>query len=183
MMFQHIFSFRKTVSNTPTNTARTELHSMITLHHANTRGSRAHSSGLHALVSLTLLSSTCHVSFLAAPDTVHLHQFLFLPTSPTFSTISQTHTRLLVHDEYLPCDVPRQSGGSTQIPSLTKTATVTRCHKQFLTTTFLLSSEITPINVATKLQDCCHKLEKLSNNLSGSKSATCRIILVRNCQW
>ena len=25
----------------------------------------------------------------------------------------------LAHDEYLPCDVPRQSGGSTQIPSLT----------------------------------------------------------------
>ena len=65
------------------------------------------------------MSSTCHVSFLAAPDSVHLHKFLFLPTSPVFPTISQTHTRLLVHDEYLPCDVPRQSGGSTQIPSLT----------------------------------------------------------------
>ena len=25
----------------------------------------------------------------------------------------------MVHDPYLPCDVPRQSGGSTQIPSLT----------------------------------------------------------------
>ena len=29
------------VISTPTNTARTELHSMITFHHANTRGSRA----------------------------------------------------------------------------------------------------------------------------------------------
>ena len=28
------------VNNAPTNTARTELHSMITFHHANTRGSR-----------------------------------------------------------------------------------------------------------------------------------------------
>ena len=29
------------VNSTPTNTARTELHNMITFHHANTRGSRA----------------------------------------------------------------------------------------------------------------------------------------------
>ena len=43
----------------PQNTARTELHSMITFHHANTRGT---------------LSSTCHVSFLAAPDTDHKHK-------------------------------------------------------------------------------------------------------------
>ena len=30
-----------------------------------------------------------------------------------------THTRPSVHDEYLPCDVPLQSGGSTHIPSVT----------------------------------------------------------------
>ena len=30
-----------TVNSTPTNTARAELHSMITFHHANTRGTRA----------------------------------------------------------------------------------------------------------------------------------------------
>ena len=53
-----------------TNTARTELHCMITFHHANTRGSR-----LHIFVSLKLLSSTCHVSFLAAPDTDHKRKF------------------------------------------------------------------------------------------------------------
>ena len=41
------------------------------------------------------------------------------PTSPIFPTIAPTRTRPLVHDEYLPRDVPRQSGGSTQIPSLT----------------------------------------------------------------
>ena len=64
------------------------------------------------------LSSTCHVPFLAAPDTIHRHKFS-LSLSPIFPTISPTHTRPLVHDEYLPCDVPRQSGGSTQIPSLT----------------------------------------------------------------
>ena len=31
---------RENVNSTPTNTARAELHSMITFHHANTRGSR-----------------------------------------------------------------------------------------------------------------------------------------------
>ena len=41
------------------------------------------------------------------------------PTSPIFPTISPTHTRPLARDPYLPCDVPRQSGGSAQIPSLT----------------------------------------------------------------
>ena len=56
------------------------------------------------------LSSTCHVSFPAAPDTLS-------PTSPTYPTFS--HPSLLAHDPYLPCDVPRQSGGSAQIPSLT----------------------------------------------------------------
>ena len=40
--------------------------------------------------------------------------------SPIFPTISPTHTRPSVHDECLPCDVPRQSGGSTHIPSLTR---------------------------------------------------------------
>ena len=39
--------------------------------------------------------------------------------SPVFLTISPTRTRLSVNDPYLPCEVPRQSGGSTQIPSLT----------------------------------------------------------------
>ena len=40
-------------------------------------------------------------------------------TSPTFQTVSPAPTRSLVLDPYLPCDVPRQSGGSTQIPCLT----------------------------------------------------------------
>ena len=37
-----------------------------------------------------------------------------LPIFPTFS-----HPSPLAHDPYSPCDVPRQSGGSAQIPSLT----------------------------------------------------------------
>ena len=41
------------------------------------------------------------------------------PTSPIFPTFSPSHPSPLAHDPYLPCDVPRQSGGSTRIPSLT----------------------------------------------------------------
>ena len=40
-------------------------------------------------------------------------------TSPIFATFSHPHPSPLAHDPCLPCDVPRQSGGSTQIPSLT----------------------------------------------------------------
>ena len=40
-------------------------------------------------------------------------------TSPTFPTFSPSHPSPLVHYPYLPCDVPWQSGRSTQIPSLT----------------------------------------------------------------
>ena len=81
--------------------------------------------------------------------------------------------------------------------SFREKARVTRCHKQFTTTTFLLSSKFTqidrrpagtlcrpfPINVATELQDCCSISEKLSKNLSSSKTATCRIVLTRNDRW
>ena len=108
------------MNSTPTNTARTELHSMITLHHANTRGSRAGRLSQdctslcpqydcrrcvmsHSLPHLTLTTSTSSLSL----------------ASPIFQTVSPTHARSLVDDPYLPCDVPRQGGGSTQIPSLT----------------------------------------------------------------
>ena len=54
----------------------------------------------HFLLHLTLSTSTSSLS-------------------PIFPTISPTHTRPSVHDACLPYDVPRQSGGSTHIPSLT----------------------------------------------------------------
>ena len=38
------------VNSTPTNTARTELHSMITFHHANRVAQELQSSGLHICV-------------------------------------------------------------------------------------------------------------------------------------
>ena len=78
------------------------------------------SSGLHIFVSLKQLSSTCHVSFFAARDTDHKHKFSlthFIHFS--FPTVSLLQTSPMILDPYIPCDVPRQSGGSTQIPSLT----------------------------------------------------------------
>ena len=57
----------------------------------------------HSLPRLTLTTSTSSLAL----------------TSPVFSTISPTHTRSLVHDPYLPFEVPRQTGGSTKNPSLT----------------------------------------------------------------
>ena len=99
---------REYVNSTPTNTARTELHSMFTFLHANTRGPRA------GRLRIAHLSSTCHVSFFASPDTDHKHK-----PSLTYLSDSITNThKTLVHDPYVPCEVPRQSGGSTQIPAL-----------------------------------------------------------------
>ena len=83
------------VNSTPTNTARTELHSMITFHHANTRGSRAaklriaHHCVLkhnchprvmfHSLQHLTLTTSTSSLSPVSS-------------ISPTFSdSLTDTH--------------------------------------------------------------------------------------------
>ena len=61
--------------NTPTNTARTELHS-ISLFITRTRvAQELQSSGLHIFVSLKQMSSTCHVSSFAALDTDHQHKF------------------------------------------------------------------------------------------------------------
>ena len=82
------------VNSTPTNAARTELHSMITLHHASTRGSRAAKLRIAHLCVPKQLSSTCHVSFFAAPDTDHKHKlcltcfihFSYLPDGLTFTT-------------------------------------------------------------------------------------------------
>ena len=63
------------VNSTPTKTARTKLHSMITFHQANTRGSRAGRLRIAHLRVPKTLSFTCHVSFFAAPDTDHKHKF------------------------------------------------------------------------------------------------------------
>ena len=91
---------REYVNSTPTNTARTELHSMTTSLHANTRGSRA------GRLRIAHLSSTCHVSFLAAPDTDHEHKFPLTFLTYLSDSITNTH-KTLVHDPYVLCEVPR----------------------------------------------------------------------------
>ena len=58
----------------------------------------------HSLPHLTLTTSTSSLSPIAS-------------TSPVFPTVSPSQTSTMVLDPYIPCDVPRQSGGSTQIPS------------------------------------------------------------------
>ena len=78
------------VNSTPTNTARTELHSMITFHHANTRGSRAGRLRIAHLCVLKQLSSTCHVSSHAVCDTDHKHKFSL--TYLTYLSDNLTHT-------------------------------------------------------------------------------------------
>ena len=75
-------------------------------------------SGLHIFVS----QNKCHprVMSLSLPHlTLTTSTSSRSPTSPIFPTITPTPTRPSVHDDCSPCDDPRQSGGSTQIPSLT----------------------------------------------------------------
>ena len=91
---------------------------LTTFHHANTRGSRVGRLRIAHRCVLKQLSS--HVSCLIPCRTWRWPQAqVLLLTSPIFPTVWPTHTRSLVHDPYLSCDVPRQSGRSTQIPSLT----------------------------------------------------------------
>ena len=67
------------------------------------------------------LSSTRHVSFLAAPDTDHQHKFSLtcLIYLPAFSPLQSCP---FVLDPHVPCDDSRRSGGSTEIPSPTQSA-------------------------------------------------------------
>ena len=47
------------------------------------------------------------------------HRYLHFGFNKPTLSYQYTHTRPLVYDPHVPCDVARQSGGSTQIPSLT----------------------------------------------------------------
>ena len=84
------------VNGTPTQIACTDAHSvsqhilnrLTTFHHANTRGSRAGRLRIAHLCVLKQVSSTCHFSFLDAPDTDLKHKLSLSPTSPIFPTIS-----------------------------------------------------------------------------------------------
>ena len=63
-------------------------------------------SCLHFLPQLTLTTSTSSLSPISS-------------TSHTFPTVSPSQTSPMILKPYVPCDVPRQCGESTQIPSLT----------------------------------------------------------------
>ena len=62
----------------------------------------------HSLPHLTVTTSTSSLSS-------------FSSTSPIFPTVSPSQTSTMILNPKIPCDVPQQSGGSTQIPSLTCT--------------------------------------------------------------
>ena len=65
----------------------------------------------HSLPHLTLTTCTSSLSPMSS-------------TSPIFPTVSPSQTSPMILNPHIPCDVPRQSGGSTQIPSLTSTPTL-----------------------------------------------------------
>ena len=75
----------------PQNAARTELHSMITMHHADTRGSRAGRLRIAHCWLLKQLSSTSHVSFLATPETIHKHKSSLTYFTCLSDDLSNTH--------------------------------------------------------------------------------------------
>ena len=79
------------VNSTLANTARAELHNMITFHHANTRGSRVGRLRIAHLSVLEQLSSTRHVSFLASPDTDHKHKFSLTYLTYLSDNLTNTH--------------------------------------------------------------------------------------------
>ena len=99
---------------TPTQTACTDahsvsahtLHSMITFHHANTRGSKElNGSRLHSFASRV----SCHprgVSRSLPHLTLTTSTSSLSPSSPFLPTFSPSHPSLLVLDPYLPCEVP-----------------------------------------------------------------------------
>ena len=80
------------VNRTPAQTACTDAHSvsqhilnrMVTFHHGNTRLKIAH------LCVSKQLSSTCHVSSFAAPDTDHKHKFSITYLSDLSDVLSLT---------------------------------------------------------------------------------------------
>ena len=81
--------------------------------HANTRGSRLHIFvSQHSRHPRVMSRSLPHLTLTTSTSSLS-------PTTPIFPTFSPSHPSPSAHDPYLPCEDPRQSGGSTQIPSLT----------------------------------------------------------------
>ena len=87
------------MNRTPTQTACTDAHSvsqhvlhrLTIFHHANTRGSRAGRLRIAQLCVPKQMSSTCHVSFLAALDTDHKHKFSLTYFTYLSDNLTNTH--------------------------------------------------------------------------------------------
>ena len=88
LLFQTHCQRLYSVNSTPTNTARTELHSMITIHNANTRGSRA--AKLRIADLCVPKTSVIHVSRLIPCRTWHWQQAQVLCHLPLLS-FRQSH--------------------------------------------------------------------------------------------
>ena len=115
------------MNRTPTHTACTDahsvsahtLHSMITFHHANTRGSRVHSSGLHAVVSQ---KTVCHprVMSRSLPRlTLTTSASSLSAASSVFPPFSPSQSCPLVLDPYIPATIPGGVADPLKIPSPT----------------------------------------------------------------
>ena len=100
------------VNGTPTNsTYRVAQHDHI-------------SSREHARLKIKDCTSLCHPRFMSHSlphlTTDHKHKFpLTHLIHLSYPTVSPSQTSPMILNPYVPCDGPRQSGGSTQIPSLT----------------------------------------------------------------
>ena len=101
-------------------------HSMITFHHANTRGSRLRSCKAQECTSLCLKKKNCHPRVMShsLPHLTLTTSISSLSpsssTSPVFPTVSPSQTNTMnLNPNIYPANGPQQSGGSTQIQSLT----------------------------------------------------------------
>ena len=108
-------------------------HSMITFHHANTRGSTAGRLRIaHLCVTKTIVTHASCLIPCRTSHTDHKHKFSLtnlINLSYLSESLTSTHN-IYGPRPHLPCDVPRQSDGSTQIPSHTIITNVCRRDRQ-----------------------------------------------------
>ena len=90
------------------------LHSLLTFHHADMRGSR-----LRNCVPKTVVCRPRVMSRSLPHLTLTTSTSSFSPTSPILQSSSSTHPSLLSHDPYFHCDDSRRSCGSSDLQSST----------------------------------------------------------------
>ena len=105
------------VNRTSTQTACTDAHSVS--QHMLNRMITFHGSRLHIFVSQKYLSSTSHVSFLAAPDTDHKHKFSLTCLTYLCDVLFLTPKSFGRTTNICPVKIHGRVTDQTQIPSLT----------------------------------------------------------------